>query len=585
MKKPSGLPRRFVTLCAALIAPVGCTSGVVDSSPIPPVNSGGASAMGTSGTAGTAGTSVPGVVGAGAGGSGSVVSAVPPPFQPAPGMLRRLTRAQFKGAISDVFGVAVDVTTLDDDSWDGDFATIGAASVATSPKGAEQYQALVEQAVNTVFDDATKRAKLLGCTPSGKADDTCVRGFIQDVGRRAWRRPLESAEVDRFATLAATAATKLSSAVEGARWATVALFGSPNFLYRPELGALSADGSLRLTGYELASRLSFLLWNSLPDKQLLDDAQNGLLATKDGIRSTVDRLLAAPAGREAVAEFGAQFMRLDRVASQAKDQMLYPAYTPDLQAGMVRDMRDVWASVVLDDQASALELFSTRKVVANSDLAKLYGLDTAGLDSKTFKAFTLPADSPRIGILSKAAFLSQWANQQEGSPTLRGRFIRQSLICQVIPGPPPNVNTMLPDLPEGVAMTKRQRLEIHRANPTCGTCHGLMDPLGLPLESFDAIGRYRTTDDGLPVDPTSTFEDKPIANAPAMGTAMSSSADIAQCIARKYYAYAVGHAERAVDGSVINTLEASFQTSGYKLRDLIVDTVTHDAFASVAPQL
>lgn len=500
-------------------------------------------------------------------------------------MLRRLTRAQFHNAVLDVFGQDIDVSSLDDDNWDGDFATIGAAAVATSQTGVEQYQADVEQAVNAVFDDATKGPKFVGCTPTGKAGDSCVQGFIQTLGRRAWRRPLDSTELARLVSVATTAATALGSAIEGARWATIALFTSPNFLYRPELGAAGTAGSLRFTGYEMASRLAFLLWNSLPDQQLLDDAASGVLATPDGIRASVTRLLAAPAGREAVGEFAAEYMRLDRVATQAKDPTLYAAYTPGLQAGMARDMHDVWESVVLDDQASALDLFSTRKVVANSDLASLYGLDPTGLTSTTFKAFTLPADGPRFGILSKAAFLSQWANQKEGSPTLRGRFIRQSLMCQVIPPPPANVNAMLPDIPQGQPMTKRQRLELHRASPTCNTCHGLMDPLGLPLESFDAIGRSRTTDDGLPVDPSGDVDGTPVANAQAMGVAMSSSDSIAQCMVHKYYSYALGYPERDVDGSVLNTLIASFHASGYKLRDLIVATITQDAFATVAPQL
>lgn len=500
-------------------------------------------------------------------------------------MLRRLTRAQFHNAVLDVFGQDIDVSSLDDDNWDGDFATIGAAAVATSQTGVEQYQADVEQAVNAVFDDATKGPKFVGCTPTGKAGDSCVQGFIQTLGRRAWRRPLDSTELARLVSVATTAATALGSAIEGARWATIALFTSPNFLYRPELGAAGTAGSLRFTGYEMASRLAFLLWNSLPDQQLLDDAASGVLATPDGIRASVTRLLAAPAGREAVGEFAAEYMRLDRVATQAKDPTLYAAYTPGLQAGMARDMHDVWESVVLDDQASALDLFSTRKVVANSDLASLYGLDPTGLTSTTFKAFTLPADGPRFGVLSKAAFLSQWANQKEGSPTLRGRFIRQSLMCQVIPPPPANVNAMLPDIPQGQPMTKRQRLELHRASPTCNTCHGLMDPLGLPLESFDAIGRSRTTDDGLPVDPSGDVDGTPVANAQAMGVAMSSSDSIAQCMVHKYYSYALGYPERDVDGSVLNTLIASFHTSGYKLRDLIVATITQDAFATVAPQL
>lgn len=500
-------------------------------------------------------------------------------------MLRRLTKAQFHNAIADVFGVDPDVTDVDSDNWAGNFAVIGASIVVTSQLGAEGYQSIVEDSVAAVFSDATKRSKFLGCTPTTAANDTCVRNTITTLGRRAWRRPLETAEVDGLVSLAQTAATDLGSAVEGLHWAIVALFGSPNFLYRPELGAPAADGSLRLTPYELASRLAFLLWNSLPDSQLLDAAANGSLSTPDGLRASIDRLLSAPAGRQAIGDFAEEYMRLDRVLSQAKDAGLFPEYGPGLQAGMVRDMRATWESIAFDDQSSALGLFSTNKVFANADLAKMYGLDATGLDSKTFKAFTLPADGPRLGILSKAGFLSQFANQQEGSPTLRGKFIRDALMCKTVPPPPPNVSPTFADPPAGVKWTKRQRLEAHRADTVCAACHGLMDPLGIPLESFDAIGRYRTMDNGLPVDPTSQVDGVNVANAREMGEAMSASDAVKTCMVRRYYTYAMGHEERDVDASVETALVTAFAGSGYKLRDLVVATATHDAFTAVAPQL
>jgi len=498
-------------------------------------------------------------------------------------MLRRLTRTQFRNAVRDVFGVEVNIATLDPDSWNGNFASIGASTIVTSETGVEQYQAAIETAVDTVFADATKRAQLIGCTPTGQTNDTCVRGFMQKLGLRAWRRPLTTAELDRFVALSSKASTDLGAAIEGARWATVALFSSPNFLYRPELGATS-NGALRFTGYEMASRLSFLIWNSLPDQMLLDQAAGGMLGTLDGLRTAATRLLDAPAGRESIGAFAEEYMRLDRVATQAKDSGLFPEYTPALQVGMARDMRDTWMSLVFDDKASALDLFTTTKVVVNADLAKLYGLAATGLTATTFQTRSLPATGPRAGILTKAGFLSQFANQKEGSPTLRGKFMRESLTCLTVPPPPPDVNTSLVEPPANMPLTKRQRLEIHRTLPACSACHGLMDPLGLPLETFDAVGKYRTTDHGLTIDSTGQFDGQDVADARGLGVAVSTSLTAAQCMLRRFYSYAVGYEERPVDGSVLNTLAASFQANGYKLRELILDVVTNDAFSSVAPQ-
>ena len=545
--------------------------------------------IGPAGTPGSRATGAGGMTtGGGMGGTidPNVIVVNPPPFEAAPGMLRRLTRTQFRNAMNDVFGYAVDINNLDADSWDANFASIGASVVVTSDQGAEQYNTAIEGAVNLVFNGAaTTRSQFIGCTPTGQSNDACLRGYIQKLGLRAWRRPLTSAELDGFVALAASASTTLGSAVEGARWATVALFESPYFLYRPEIGAANASGGLRFTGYETAERLSFLIWNSLPDQMLLDQAASGALATADGIRTAAARMLATTAGREAVGNFAEEYLRLDRIATQAKDPMLYPAYSAGLQAAMVRDMRDTWTSVVFDDNASTMDLFTTTKVSVNSDLATLYGLDPTGLNSTTFQTRTLPADGPRAGILSKAALLSEFANQQSGSPTLRGRFIRESLICQTVPPPPPGVNTAAVDQPTDVPMTKRQRLEAHRSATLCASCHNLMDPLGLPLESFDAIGKYRTLDNGLPVDPTSTFEGQAIADSRGLGVAVSQSVSVAQCFVQKYYQYAMGHELRDADGSVLNALAKAFNASGFKMQDLILAAVTSDAFSSVAPQL
>lgn len=524
-------------------------------------------------------------------GGGPALSDVPnatplPNFEPATGMLRRLTRTQFVNAVRHVFGAELDANDLDADSWDGGFAVVGAAKVVTAERGVEQYQTAIERAVDQVFSDEARRRAFVGCEPVALEGDTCTRGFIEVTGRRAWRRPLETIELDRLVAVANEAGLELNSPAEGARWATVALFTSPNFLYRPELGAPRGDGSLRFSGYEMASRLAFLVWNSIPDDELLDRAEAGSLGTAQGVREAAARLLDAAAGRQAVGGFARELMRLDRINLLAKDPSLFPEHGDQLKAGMIRDMYEVWEALVFDDRASALELFSTTKVVVNSDLARVYGLDPTGLDSNTFEVRNLPVDSPRVGILGKAAFLALFANQKEGSPTLRGKFMREALMCITIPPPPADVSTVIEDSAEDdTPRTKRDRLADHREQPRCAACHSLMDPLGLPFENFDALGRYRTTDNGLPIDATSDFDGQPVADARELGIVMSSSDAVAQCLVRKYYSYAVGHEPRPVDAVVLADLVTKFETSGFDLRELVLDVVTHEAFSSVAPQL
>jgi len=576
-------------------AGAGPTTGGASGAPVggaAPTTGGGAGTAGAGGTTGGAGGAVAagsggsGLAGAGTGGATGGVPPVfenPPPFEAATGLLRRLTRAQFRNAVRDVFGVEVDASQLDPDSYHGSMPVIGAATVATTERGVEQYHTAIEMAAEAVFADDTRRAAFLGCSPTGTPGDACLRGFIESLGRRAWQRPLDVVEVERLVAVAETAATELASPTEGARWATVALFTSPNFLYRAELGAPAAGGQ-RLTAYELASRAAFLVWNSLADDALLDAAERGELSTPEGLRAATERLLSTPAGREAVGNFADEYLRLDRIGTQAKDPSLYPEYTPALQAAMARDMRGTWETIALDDATSIMDVFSTAKVVVNAELAALYGIDATGLGPTTFEARLLPADGARLGLLSKAGFLSEFANQKAGSPTLRGKFMSEALLCTPIDPPPGDVDVVLEDPPADQPMTKRQQLEMHRSSPTCAGCHSMMDPLGLPLETFDAIGRYRTTERGLPIDPTGEFDAQAVVDARDLGRVVGSSVTVSQCLVRKYHAYAMGHEERAADGSVINALYDSFQGSGFKLRDLILDVVTNEAFALVAPQ-
>lgn len=575
---------RLVVGCALVLGACAPLPGSDDDSPAPGEGAGGSVAVvpwapGTSGGstgAGTGGQSM------GEGTGGETVEGPLPPYEAPQGMLRRLTRSQFTNAMRDVFAAEIDPEQLDADSHSGDFIVIGASSVVTSPRGVEQYGTAVESAVNGVFDSEEAEA-FVGCVPTA-ADDECTTGYIERMGRRAYRRPLEDAEVSQLLDVAQVASDELGSVQEGLRWATIAMFSSPQFIYRPELGTANEAGGLKIEGYEMASRLSFLIWNSLPDDLLLDEAAAGQLNTPENVQAAATRMLEEAPGRAAVGAFAEDYMRLDRILTQAKDPQLYPEYGEALQNGMIEDMLRVWEIITLEEDESALNLFSTTKVVANAELAQLYGLDASGLDSNTFKEFDLPEDSTRRGILSKSGFLSQFANQKEGSPTLRGKFMREVIMCTIVRPPPAGVVLDLVDPPADMPMTKRQRLAQHNQSPACANCHGSMDPMGLPFENFDAIGKYRTTDRGLPIDASGEFEGVAVADSVQLGQVMSESDLVANCLLRKYYSYAMGHEEREVDEVVIKDLEGQFASTGFRLKQLILDLVATEAFSAVASQ-
>jgi hypothetical protein len=528
----------------------------------------GGSSSGT-GTAGSGGTGVAPVV-----------------FAPSAGAYRRLTSTAFRNSLRDLLQGAVTIGDLEPDLWTvAGLASVTNATVSISPTGVEQYQTAIDAATAQAFADATRRSKLLGCTPRDATDMACFQSFVTRFGRLAWRQPLTSAQVTRYATLIANAATTLGDVNEGMRAGMQGLLLSPNFLYRLERGASPAGGGngfWQYTSRETATRLAYFLTNSTPDSTLLDLADQNGLASKEAILAQADRLLGTAAGRESIGNFANELYQLQIIASRAKDPK-FTEYTPALQKAMMQEIPAMFQAIVFDRNASALELLTTRNTLVTRELATLYGLPTTGLSSTALTAVALPADGPRAGLLTTAGFLSLFANQEEGSPTLRGRFIRETILCQNIPLPPPDVSTVLPDPPPGTVYTKRQRLSMHETQPSCAACHKLMDPLGFPLENFDAIGKYRTTDQGLTIDVSGNLDGTSFSGPVELGRVLAARSEVADCLVRNLYRYGTGHVETATERPVLDALKATFRTGGYHVRDLMRDIVASDGFRFVAP--
>jgi len=549
----------------------------------PAMTTGTGSGAGSAGRPGSAGAG--GSYGTGAGGAAGTGGA-PVVFAPSAGAYRRLTSTAFRNSLRDLLAGPVTIGDLEPDSWSiGGFASVSAATVSISSVGVERYQSAIETATADAFADATRRSKLLGCTPKSGTDTACFQSFVTKFGRLAWRQALTPAQVTRYTTLIATVASTLGDVNEGMRAGMEALLLSPYFLYRMERGAPQAgggNGSWQYTSNEVATRLSYFLTNSTPDSTLLDLADQNALQTKEAILAQADRLLGTAAGRESVGNFASELYQLQIIASRAKDSK-FTDYTPALQTAMMQEIPAMFQSIVFDRNASALELLTTRNTFVTKELAALYGLPTTGLSSTSLTAGTFPANGPRAGLLTTAGFLSLYANQEEGSPTQRGKFIRQTLLCQTIPLPPPNVNTVLPDPPAGVVYTKRQRLTMHETVASCANCHKLMDPLGLTLENFDAIGKYRTTDQGQTIDVSGDLDGTSFSGPVELGQVLAAQPAASDCLVQNMYRYGTGHVETATEQPVLDVLESSFRSGGYHVRDLMRDIVASDGFRFVAP--
>lgn len=483
--------------------------------------------------------------------------------------LRLLTPTQYRNSVIDVLGpVAAPAVG----QWR---SSIAAAQGGVASAGVEAYEAAALAVTAELFADPLLRVQVTGCTPSAP-NDACVAGAIATLGRRAWRRPLTPEESARWLDVAdATAAMLGGDPWLGLQHAVAGLLQSPNFLYRVELGE-PVDPSdplyIRLDGYALASRLSYLVWNTTPDEQLLTAAAAGELASDAGIAAQVDRLFASPRARDGMIQLFVDMFDLDALLSLQKDAMLLPAFTPTIGPAMREEVVRVIADAVLE-QRDYRTLFTTTSGYVDAELAALYGV--AGAFGDEFMPVVLPEG--RGGLLTLAGFLAIHSGEASTSPTKRGLTVRRVLMCQSIPPPPPGVDAMLPE-PDGQPMTKRQQLEQHVSDPSCAACHNFTDPIGLALEHFDALGGYRATDKGLIIDPSGLLDGEAFADAVDLGALLGEHELASDCIVRNLYRYATGHIEQFTEKPAIDLLDAAFLDNDHDLTAAVEALARSEAF-------
>jgi hypothetical protein len=422
----------------------------------------------------------------------------------------------------------------------------------------------------------------VGCDPAAITDEACARSFLQGFGRRAFRRPLDDEELGRYVSLAEDAATTLGDFHAGLEFAVAALLQSPNFLFRVEVGEPDPSDSsrLRYTGYEMASRLSFLFWNTTPDDVLLDAAEAGELVTTAGLVGQVARLLDDPRTRAAMSNFHAERLGIEGLEMITKDAELFPAMSPALASSMREDILRTLDYLAFEEPADFRSVFDTRVAFVDGALAGLYGLPAP---ASGIERAELPADELRLGLLGKAGLLAQNAHVTQTSPTLRGKFVRERVLCQSIPAPPNNVVTIIPE-PNPDAPTMRERLAAHREVASCAACHALMDPIGLAFENFDAIGRYRDTDDGHALDTSGDLDGATFADPKQLASLLRGLPEASDCLVRQLYRYAVAHVESAGEIPVIDALAQDFERSDYGFAELLSAVVQSDGFRYAAAQ-
>ncbi len=504
------------------------------------------------------------------------------PFVPGPQVLPRLTQRQYRNAVGDLLGGPLPDVELEADTNPYLFVSIGAASTSLSELGTQQYEEAADLLTQTVWDDTARRDALIGCVPT-TGDDACAQEFLGTFGRRAFRRPLSATELARWAAVSADLSD--GDAYQGLRHATAGMLQSPYFLYRVELGEEDPDdpNRLRYTDYELASRLSFLLWDSIPDDELLQAAEDGALLDPDGLEQQARRMMAESRTRLSVQSFFAQYFDLKRLDGVHRDEALYPDFTPTMATSMRTEVELLVEDLVYRQDADIRQLFSTRKTFVNTELAELYGITPPqGASEISFAPADLPEDGPRAGMLTLGAFLAMNAHETETSPTLRGKYLRERVLCMEVPAPPDNADTNVPDPSEGG--TLRERLEQHRVDPACASCHAFVDPPGFLFENFDSSGAYRTMDNGFPVDASGELDGVDLANARELADVLADNPFVGPCVVKQLFRHTNGRLEVDGEAPAIEDLAARFEERGHRFSELLVELVRHDSFRYVTQQ-
>jgi hypothetical protein len=503
-----------------------------------------------------------------------------PAVTPAQPALRRLTATQYDNAVTTLFGEGLVMpTSLEPDSEIVGLLSVGAAVNSVSAYGVELYESAAYLIAEQVTEDSAFRANYYPCEPTGPADGDCAARLVNAVGRTAWRRPLSAEEIDRLATIITAIGEAEGDFHVGAMYAIAAILQSPSFLYRAEHGEPDPDDPdrRRLTDFEIATRLSFLLWNTLPDDELLLAAESGELMTSAGLEVQARRMLADERARDGVRNLFTELLRLYELDDLSKDPTVFTHASPDLGPSAREETLLLIEALLLEDDADFRELLTTQRTFVDRRLAALYSIAAPAEDG--FGEVWLEKDGGRRGLLGHASVLALHAHATSTSATLRGKFVRTVLLCHEIPPPPGDVDTSIPEA-DAESPTLRERIASHLEEPACASCHQITDPIGLGLENFDGIGRWRDTENGAVIDASGDLDGATFSSAWQLGAAVARHDDLGRCMTGHVFQYTMGHPIEEGEEALVDWLSESFAGSGYSFQELLIQTILSESFTT-----
>jgi hypothetical protein len=502
--------------------------------------------------------------------------------------MHRLSEAQYRQTIADIFGDEIKLGgEFEPEVRTAGLLAVGEGQATISSAGLEAYDAMAQSLASEVLDEK-HRASFMPCAPKSVVDSKCAQQFIMEVGAKLYKRPVDQTTMQQLVKIADESAAKTQDFYTGLENSLATMLVDPNFLFRIEYAtpASGKSGLEQLDGYSKASRLSYWLWDTEPDQQLFKAAAKGQLDTKAGLAAQVDRMLASPQLERGVRAFFSDMLGFDEFRTASKDAGLLPKYRTEIAAQAQEQTLRTIVELLVTQNGDYRDLFTTRKTFLTRQLAAVYNVPLVVSKEngapEVWAEYVYPDGDPRAGLLSQVSFTALHSHSGRSSPTLRGKALRELLLCQPVPPPPANVDFSLVNNEEAAAkrnlVTLRDRLTAHATQPICAGCHKIVDPLGLTLENFDASGSYRLTDHGATIDSSGNYKGQKITNALDLGAAVAKDPAAANCLASRAYAYALGAAPSKDAQPVIESLQRSFAQDGYRLAPLLREIALSDGF-------
>jgi len=488
--------------------------------------------------------------------------------------LSRLTRSEYARTVADLLGV--DATSAAA-SFPPDESTNGfEVGLTVSPLLAEAYAKAAEQLAT---QSVNQLDLMLPCDPQTDGEEACARSFVSQFGRRAFRRALDAGEVDDLMAIY-TAGRTDGDFASGIALVIEASLSAPSFLYHAdELGPADAGGLVRLSAFSTASRLSYLVWGSMPDDLLLEAAEKGELDSPAGLEKQAERMLSArpDAAKAGFREFYRQWLGLAGLDNMERDPTQFPDFDQEQAKTLRRSVEAQVDDLVWETNGNLGELLTSTNAFVNGSTASVFGVTSTGAD---LESVALP-ENERRGLLTHPALLALHSKPNQSDPVIRGKFVRERFLCQQLPPPPDNVAIVAPD--PDPDLTTRERFAEHSDNPACVGCHRLMDPIGFGFEHYDALGRYRAEEQGLALDARGEVLDGEDASGKFNGALelsdkLAASDEVAECVATQFFRYALSRTETDDDLCSLAAVEKGFASAKLNLRALILEVVKSNAF-------